>query len=150
MAMKNNLAALVGTWRGEGRGSYPTIDDFFYTEELNFRDVGKPFLIYTQRTWSPSGDPMHVETGYLRPSGEFIIALPTGQAECAQGEITTQPDGLHIELESEVLNTKTAKPVTGIQRIYRLLGDVLDCEIKMSTPDVGMTTHLISRLIRQP
>lgn len=150
MGMTINLAALVGTWRGDGRGSYPTIDDFSYTEELNFRDVGKPFLVYTQRTWSPSGAPMHVETGYLRPSGEFILALPTGQAELAQGTITEIPDGLDIELSSQVLNSDTAKVVTGIERIYQLRGDVLDCEVKMSTPEVGMTTHLVSRLIRQP
>lgn len=62
MALHPGLAAdsrLVGTWRGEGRGEFPTIAPFHYTKEVTFTDVGKPFLHYVQRTWSYAGDPMH-------------------------------------------------------------------------------------------
>ena len=80
---------LVGTWRGTGQGEYPTIDSFEYTEEVTFTDVGKPFLVYTQRTWSLEGRPLHVETGYLRvvkyEAVEFVLAQPTGQSELAEG-----------------------------------------------------------------
>src|SRR5699024_8755400 len=90
MSMHANLqpvAALVGTWRGPGNGHYPTITDFSYTEELTFTDVGKPFLAYLQRTWSPDGTPMHTESGFLRVPGpetvEMTLAQPTGQTELA-------------------------------------------------------------------
>ena len=79
------VASLIGTWKGEGAGSYPTIDDFVYSEEITFADVGKPFLHYVQKTRGPSGAPMHTETGYLRIPGngtaEFVLTQPTGQAE---------------------------------------------------------------------
>src|SRR6476660_2324424 len=44
------LAPFAGLWRGEGEGAYPTIDDFAYTEEIEFAPSGKPFLAYRSRT----------------------------------------------------------------------------------------------------
>ncbi len=44
------VAWLLGSWRGEGAGSFPTIQSFRYGEELRFWHVGKPFLAFAQRT----------------------------------------------------------------------------------------------------
>ncbi len=64
------MAFLLGTWRGQGKGEYPTVESFLYEEEVRFWDIGKPFLAYTQRTWDPAnGTPRHGEMGYWRPAG---------------------------------------------------------------------------------
>src|SRR5687768_13450071 len=87
-----DLAAMLGTWRGEGQGEYPTIAAFDYGEEVTFRHVGKPFLAYTQRTWSlETGAPLHAETGYWRPAGtgrlEVVLSHPFGALELLVGTL---------------------------------------------------------------
>ena len=77
------LAFLIGTWAGEGKGDYPTIQPFGYGEEIMFRNLGKPFLVYDQRTWSlEDRRPLHSEMGYWRPKPgghlEVVLAESTG------------------------------------------------------------------------
>ena len=38
------LSWLLGKWTGQGKGIYPTIEDFDYLEELEFSTVGQPML----------------------------------------------------------------------------------------------------------
>lgn len=116
---------LIGTWQGQGRGHYPTIDSFEYTETLTFSAVpGKPFLRYEQKTASPDGGPMHTEVGYFRPreSGhiEFVLAQPMGQTELLEGTATDHDDGsMTIVLGySQVVNTTSAKLVESTARHY--------------------------------
>lgn len=40
------LEAFIGTWRGKGKGIYPTIKSFSYGEEATFAHWGKPVLSY--------------------------------------------------------------------------------------------------------
>jgi len=82
------LAFLLGAWRGAGRGEYPTVEPFTYEEELEFANVGKPYLTYRQRTWVVrDGErvPSHMEFAFWRPrpggSLEVISAHPNGVAE---------------------------------------------------------------------
>ncbi|KAF0916882.1 hypothetical protein E2562_014621 [Oryza meyeriana var. granulata] len=81
------LSFLLGKWRGEGEGSFPTISPFRYGEELLFsHHPSKPVISYMQRTWkAASGEPMHAESGYWRPrpdgSIEVVISQSTGLAE---------------------------------------------------------------------
>ncbi len=96
------LAPLLGTWQGRGSGEYPTIEPFEYLEEVTFSHVGKPFLIYGQKTKSAvDGLPLHAETGYLRVPRynevELVLAHPSGITEIEVGRYVA--DGTTVELE---------------------------------------------------
>jgi len=112
------LAILLGEWRGEGWGAYPSIDDFAYREEATFGHVGKPFLTYSQSTWRlPGGEVSHREVGYWRPQPEgrveLVVAHPSGVVEVGEGTVS---DG-HLEVASTtVARTGSAKEVTELRR----------------------------------
>ena len=137
------LAPLLGTWRGRGQGSYPTIDDFAYAEELVFGHAGKPFLSMVQRSRDLlTGEPLHAEAGYLRALGdgtvELTVAQPSGIVEVDVGSVTETSDGLVVELESDRVGlTPTAKSVTAVRRRLSLSGSTLVSELWMAA--VGET-----------
>ena len=99
-----HLAPLLGTWRGGGRGDYPTIEAFDYTEEVTIGHAGKPFLAYSQRTKSADGSPLHAECGYWRPDGdrglEMLVVHPSGIGEMLVGEVTETHYGLLLVLRA--------------------------------------------------
>jgi len=144
------VAFLLGLWRGEGEGQYPTIEPFRYREEIRFSHNGKAFLIYSQRTEAiDTGQPMHGEAGYLRLVGngrvEFVIAQPIGFAEISLGRV----DGQRIDVEcASVGRTPTAKPVTSISRSLWLDGDTLRYELKMGMEGVPFARHLVATFRR--
>lgn len=148
-----HLAPLIGTWRGQGHGEYPTIRSFDYTDEWQFLDIGKPFLLFVERTFNADGGPMHTETGYVRaPSPdvvEIVAALPTGQAELGLGHCAADADALTLTTDAEVRNTPSAKRVDRIVRRFAVRGDDLDYEMEMAAVGQGLTLHLRSRLARQ-
>ena len=144
------LAFLLGTWRGEGRGEYPTIDPFSYVEELTFDHVGDTFLCYQQASWSPEdGAPIHFERGFLRPGEpgriEFTLAHPIGLTEVAEGAL----DGTSFELSStDVGRTTTGLTTTSVIRRYDVDGDVMRYRTDMATDDTPMALHLEAELRR--
>src|ERR1041384_4510801 len=144
------IAFLLGTWRGEGSGEHRPIDAFRYTEELRFWHVGKPFLAYTQRTANAdTGAPMHAEMGYWRPVApgriEMVIAHPTGIAEVQEGSI----DGTTIDVATEVVvRTPTAKEVTRLERTFTIDGDVMRYTLRMAAVGRDLTEHLRAELRR--
>lgn len=148
-------AFLIGTWKGSGRGHYPTIDAFEYRETLSFAATpGKPFLRYEQRTQSPAGVPMHTECGFFRPVAggrvELVLAQPTGQTELLEGEAREGADGtLVVELgESQVANSGTAKQVDATQRryVFDAARGRLDAWFGMAAVGQEMQEHLVSAL----
>lgn len=146
------FAFLLGSWRGEGRGHYPTIDSFTYTETLTFTATpGKPFLAYEQRSASPAGSPMHTERGFLRFVGagavEFTIAQPTGQTELLEGTVSADLQTFHFR-STVLANSSTAKTVSETLRRYELdsTRTVLHTEFDMAAVGEAMTNHLISDL----
>jgi hypothetical protein len=148
------LGPLLGTWAGEGAGSYPTIDPFRYHEEVVFGHVGKPFLAYRQATVRlDTGLPAHAEVGYLRGVGggrvELVLAHPTGVAEVAEGDVTVEPGRLVLRLASvSVSRTATAKDVTRVERTITVDGDVLRYELAMAAVGQPHQHHLAAELRR--
>ena len=146
-----HLAFLVGTWEGEGFGEYPTVADFAYREEVVIDHVGKPQLIYRQRTWhAGDGRPLHSEVGYFRPAPggrvELVLAHPTGHADVAEGTV----DGQRVELTTTaVLQTGTAKSVTALHRVIEVDGDVLRYELGMAAVGLPLGPHLRAELHRK-
>ncbi len=146
------LSFLIGTWRGTGQGSYPTIDSFSYLEEVTFGHVGKPFLAYSQKTRHADTElPLHAESGYVRPTAvgvEVVLAHPTGLLESLAGSFTPTDSGGVLDLAGRVTGTETAVEVTGTERRFVVDGDRLDYEVAMAAVGQPMTHHLSASLLR--
>src|SRR4051812_50178872 len=65
------FAFLLGTWRGEGVGGYPTLEaDFRYGEEITFACYGKPVIEFHSRSWTldeAEERPLARQAGVWRP-----------------------------------------------------------------------------------
>jgi len=150
------LSFLLGTWRGSGRGEYPTIDPFPYDEEVVVEHVGEPFLLYREASWSVDDrEPLHLERGFFRPGPdlgdvELCLAHPIGLTEIAHGDV----DGSTLELSTDrdgvVGRTRTGLEVTALSRTYRVEGDRLTYELFMATERTPNTLHLRGELRRVP
>ncbi|CAH3171057.1 unnamed protein product [Porites evermanni] len=142
------ISWLLGKWKGEGCGVYPTISPFMYGEEIVFNHVGQPMFSYNSRTWhAENGKPMHHETGWLRikpgtSTLAFIIAQNTGVTEIEEGEV----EGHKIRLLSHTVGRMSfgAEPkVLKIERIYTLKdANTLELECFMETTNTEHQKHL--------
>jgi THAP4-like, heme-binding beta-barrel domain len=148
------LTPLLGTWQGRGSGTYPTIEPFDYLEEVAFSHVGKPFLVYGQKTRSAAdGKPLHAETGYLRVPRpghvEMVLAHPSGITEIEVGTYTA--DGTKLALDMTAANiglTPTAKEVSALGRSFRVDGDELSYSLQMGAVGQPLQHHLAAVLHR--
>jgi uncharacterized protein YceH (UPF0502 family) len=145
------LAAFVGTWRGGGDGTYPTIEPFGYTEEIELRPVpGKPLLAYRSSTRATTdGRALHGESGFVRLVGdgvvELVVAQGAGLVELGEGIL----DGDEVVLASTgVVGTGTAKRVDATERRYRVEGDTLTYELAMAAVGQPLLPHLKATLHR--
>ncbi|XP_058095995.1 peroxynitrite isomerase Rv2717c [Magnolia sinica] len=137
------LAHLLGKWRGQGEGGYPTINSFQYGEELTFSHSGKPVIAYSQKTWKlASGEPMHAESGYWRPktdgSIEVVIAQSTGLVEVQKGTYDT--GNKIVKLQSELVGN--ASKVKEITRVFEVVNGELSYVVQMATHLHDLQPHL--------
>ena len=88
------VAWLLGTWRGNGHGAYPTIEPFHFGQELIFTHDGRPFFHYMARAWivDEQGEFVRdaaMETGFLRcpepGKVEFLLSRNIGFSEIWYG-----------------------------------------------------------------
>ena len=150
------FAWLIGTWRGEGVGGYPSIEqDFPYGEEITFACPGKPLLTFTSRSWAlDDGRPLALQTGFWRPTSptevEVVLTVASGLVEILYGTLVDGSSGVHVELHSDVIaRTATAKEVTADKRMYAVRGGKLMYAQEMAAVGVKeLHPHLSAALDR--
>lgn len=162
------LSFLLGRWKGTGKGDYPTIEPFDFLQEVTFSHIGKPYLIYTSRSWRLATDeqgelerddqgdlvrlePLAVEAGFWRPQPEgqveVVLSHPTGISEVYLGAFRSLTS---IEMVTDaVVRTATAKPYTAGKRLYGLVPSQtregekdLAYAFDMAAMDQPLTPHL--------
>ena len=148
------LAWLLGTWHGNGRGDYPTIEEFTYEQDVVFAHDTRPFLHYFSRTWITDEEgnrvrPGALETGFIRSVGEgkleVLLTHPTGIAEVWYGEV----DGPRMTLATDIVaRTETAKEVTAGQRMYGLVEGSLMYAYDLAAEGQPLQSHLWGKLER--
>ena len=146
------VAFLLGTWRGEGHGGYPSMTKFAYREEMRVWHTGKAYLAFEQRTWQTDGDragrEIHGELGYLRCLDgriELVVAMAPGHAEVSRGTV----EGTRITLASTgVMDAPSAAEVSEVTRTWWLEGDLLRYDLEMSAKGQPMSWHLSAELRR--
>jgi hypothetical protein len=144
---------LLGTWRGEGVGGYPTIEaDFRYGEEITFACYGKPVIEFHSKSWSLDDErPLARQAGYWRPVGEgrleVVLAIASGLVEVFYGGLVNGPAGSHVELTSDVIgHTETAKQVQADKRLYAVRGGKLMYAMEMAAVGQQLQPHLSAAL----
>lgn len=145
------LRFLLGAWAGSGQGEYPSIGPFGYEETISFAHIGKPFLMYSQRTRAADdGRPLHAEVGFWRlPKAnwlEVVVAHPTGVVEVDEGELVGNVTRLR---STRLACTGSAKEVTQIERIFTFEDDVIRYALKMAAVGFPLSLHLEAELVRQ-
>lgn len=153
-----SVAWLLGTWHGNGRGEYPTIEPYAFEQEAVFAHDGRDFLHYFSRAWTidEAGErtgPGELETGFLRVAGraddghalELVLAHPAGYAEVWYGTV----EGPRMTLATDVVaRTSTARDYTAGQRMYGLVEGDLMYAHDMAAMDQPMQSHRWGRLAR--
>src|SRR5450755_3779701 len=148
------LYFLIGRWEGAGVVGYPTIESAQFGQEISFSHNGKPYLIYSSRTWlldenGQLGRPLAMETGFWRPQEdgllEVVLAHASGFTEIYLGRVT----GTKIEMATDaVVRTATAKEVTAGRRLYGLIGTDLGYAYDMAAVGQPLQSHLSAQLKR--
>ncbi len=161
------LSWLLGTWVGVGLGTYPTIDDFRFAQELRFTHDGRPFLHYVSQSWiiDEHGQrvrPAASEYGFWRPgvngdgnSVEVLLTHSTGHLETYHGSVEVTElsggkiSGARCELRTDIVaRSASAKEYDAGVRLYGLIGGDLGYAYDMKAVGQDLQNHLSARLAK--
>lgn len=152
-ALVQPFAFLLGTWRGEGIGGYPTLEaDFRYGEEVTFACYGKPVIEFHSSSWSLDDErPLARQSGFWRPLAdervEAVLAIATGLVEVFYGGLVNGPAGPHVEITTDLIgHTESAKQVQADKRLYAVRGGKLMYAMEMAIPGHALQPHLSASL----
>lgn len=143
------LIWLMGRWKAvNAEGSYPTIESFKYSDEISFKYIGQPMLIYSSYSTNPkNGKPMHLESGFLKiqPGTNniaFIVAHNFGVTSIEEGSIT-ESSMKCVSTEISRISFAKEPAVVKITREFILKenGD-LEVFVNMETSKSQLTQHL--------
>ena len=146
---------LEGTWRGEGRGEFPTVTSFDYRETLIFTRRAEKILAYEQRTQKCYDGQTeyiesHWENGFLRilENGdlELVNTQSSGRGETLVGHIETLESLIRIHFVSKAFMNDSR--MVSSARTFELEGDTLRYEMEMQTTKVNHSTHHVKIILQ--
>ena len=143
------LDLLQGTWKGEGRGYFPTVTSFDHRDRLTFARRDEKTLAYEQRAqkrydgsteWLES----HWESGFIRileNDNLEMVSAQIGRSEVLISTIQTLDNMIRIHFVSKSIMNDPR--MVSSARTFELEGDVLRYEMEMQTTKVDQSTpHL--------
>ena len=142
----------AGKWVGEGFAKYPTIDDTFYTEHLEYKpDEYKDAVFYQQKTWykndtEKNGHTVFWDTGFIILKEDKILLHSVqvgGRMEMFE-LVNTDNNSFTFNSTSILVDPKA----TQSQRIFKVEGDSFHYELNMATYAAGFQNHLKADLKR--
>ena len=146
---------LEGTWRGEGRGQFPTVTSFDYRETLIFTRRDEKTLAYEQRAQKRYDGgteylESHWENGFIRileNNDLELVNVQIGRSEVLIGSIESTDAVFRIHFVSKTI-TNDPRMVSSA-RTFELKGDSLRYEMEMQTTAVDrLMSHLRIELRR--
>uniref|UniRef100_A0A8C5FTV7 THAP4-like heme-binding domain-containing protein n=1 Tax=Gadus morhua TaxID=8049 RepID=A0A8C5FTV7_GADMO len=101
----SSLDWLLGNWESvePGKGSYPSLKDFRYTEDLHFAQMGQPIINFMfNASDAETKKILHRECGFIQMQTgtnrvAFIIAQNSGLVEVEEGELVGKKLSLHTQ-----------------------------------------------------
>lgn len=150
------LLWLEGSWGSKepGTGSFPTINQFQYREELQIKFTGQPMLDFSSRTFhAVSNKLMHRETGFMKVNPDkkvgLVLSHNFGLTSVEEGNVEAENS---LQLDSTYIGRIAfckSPHVTSIRRRFELTesGTLLQT-VYMETENTPLTKHLETEYVR--
>lgn len=154
---KEDLGLLIGIWKGDGIGSFPTIESFRFRDELEFEFINEEGVIhYKQKTWIKGevSTPSHWESGFIRINENGVIEISNsqngGRVEVLAGNIIeSDRDRKRLEINFKSIFLGNDPRLVNTSRNIIVENDVLGYSIHMSTKTVQTANcHIEAALTR--